>query len=67
MRALLGVLGIAAVVLALVYFTMPADRLPLPDVLGHDPSLHVTHVKHGIAALVVGLGCLFLAWRQSPS
>jgi len=67
MRALLGILGIVGIVLAALYFTMPADQLPLPGILGHDPGLHAVHMKHGAAALVVGLVCLFLAWRQSPS
>jgi hypothetical protein len=67
MRALLGILGIVGIVLAALYFTMPADQLPLPGILGHDPGLHAVHMKHGAAALVVGLVCLFLAWRQSAS
>jgi len=67
MRAFLGILGIVAVALAIVYFTMPADTLPLPALLGRDPGLHVIHFKHGLVALVVGLVCLFLAWRQSSA
>jgi len=67
MRPLLGIVGIVGIALAAVYFTMPADRLPLPNFLGHDPALHVVHFKHGAVALVVGLVCLFLAWRQSPA
>jgi len=67
MRVLLGILGIVGIVLAAIYFTMPADQLPLPDFLGHNPGLHVVHFKHGIVALLVGLVCLFLARRQSAA
>lgn len=67
MRAVLGILGIVAIALAIAYFTVPADSLPLPALLGHDPGLHVVHFKHGIVALVVGLLCLFLAWRRSSA
>ena len=66
MRALLAVLGIAGIALAAIYLTVPADRLPLPNALGHDPALHVVHFKHGVVALVLGAACLFLAWRTPP-
>ena len=67
MRALLGILGVAFLALAALYFAVPADQLPLPDALGHDPGLHATHFKHGVGALVVGLVCLVVAWRSSKA
>jgi hypothetical protein len=67
MRALLRIVGVAGIALAAIYFTVPADRLPLPDALGHDATLHTMHVKHAIVALVVGLVCLFASWRRSPA
>jgi hypothetical protein len=44
-----------------VYFAEPAKSLPsfFP---GHDVHSSTTHVKHGIAALLLGLGCFVLAW-----
>jgi hypothetical protein len=66
-RALLAlavVAGIVLVVIAGVYWAEPAKSLPsfFP---GHDATSSTHHVKHGIAAFVVGLGCFALAWFQS--
>jgi hypothetical protein len=54
------------VVAALVYFTVPADQLPafLP---GHDASMTKPHSKHGIAAILLALGCVVFAWFQGGS
>jgi UDP-N-acetylmuramyl pentapeptide phosphotransferase/UDP-N-acetylglucosamine-1-phosphate transferase len=55
------VLGIALIVVAAIYWAEPAGSLPsfFP---GHaDGSVH-HHVKHGIAAFLVGLACLAFAW-----
>ena len=56
--------GIALLVVAGVYFADTAKALPsfFP---GHDASSTTHHTKHGIAALVVGLGCFVFAWFQS--
>ncbi|HEV7461716.1 MAG TPA: hypothetical protein VGN78_14350 [Solirubrobacteraceae bacterium] len=53
--------GIVLIVIAIVYFAEPAKSLPsfFP---GHDVHSSTTHVKHGIAALLLGLGCFVLAW-----
>jgi hypothetical protein len=67
MKFLLMLAGLVAVALAMVYFTIPADSLPLPDALGHQVGSQTIHIKHGIAALVVGVACLVLAWRKSTS
>jgi hypothetical protein len=58
------VVGVVLLVIAVVYWIEPAKSLPsfFP---GHDSSSSTHHVKHGIAALVVGIGCFALAWFQS--
>jgi uncharacterized membrane protein HdeD (DUF308 family) len=62
MLALLAVVvGILLIVVAAVYFAEPAKSLPsfFP---GHTAGSNHHHVKHGIAALLVGLACLVFAW-----
>jgi hypothetical protein len=56
-------LGIALIVVAAIYWAEPASSLPgfFP---GHEHSTH-HHVKHGVAALVVGLALLAFAWFQT--
>jgi hypothetical protein len=58
------VLGIALIVVAVIYWVEPAKSLPsfFP---GHESGSTHHHVKHGIAALIVGLALLALAWFQS--
>jgi UDP-N-acetylmuramyl pentapeptide phosphotransferase/UDP-N-acetylglucosamine-1-phosphate transferase len=55
------VLGIALIVVAVVYWAEPAGSLPsfFP---GHEAGSSHHHVKHGIAAFLVGLACLAFAW-----
>ena len=67
MKVFLAIVGIVALALALVYFTMPAASLPLPDALGHQAGSQTIHVKHGVAALVVAIVCFLLAWRGSSA
>jgi hypothetical protein len=57
-------LGIVLLVVAVVYFAESAKSLPsfFP---GHEAGSSHVHVKHGIAALVLGLGCLVFAWFQT--
>jgi hypothetical protein len=59
-----GIAGIALVAIAIVYFAEPAKSLPgwLP---GHEAGSAHHHVKHGIAALMLGLGAFVLAWFQT--
>ena len=59
--ALLIVVGLVLIAVAVVYFAQPADKLPafFPGHSAHDAH---PHVKHGIAALVVGLIALLGAW-----
>jgi hypothetical protein len=58
------VLAVALLAVAVVYWVEPARSLPsfFP---GHQAGSAHHHVKHGIAALVVGLGCLIFAWFQT--
>jgi hypothetical protein len=62
--AVLAVLGLLLIVVAVIYFAEPADKLPafFP---GHAAHVTRAHVKHGVAALVVGLVALAGAWFSS--
>src|SRR5205807_3708091 len=55
------VIGIALIVVAAIYWAEPARSLPsfFP---GHEKGSSHHHVKHGIAAFLVGLACLAFAW-----
>ena len=54
MKLLLTLLGVVLLVIAGVYFLMPADQLPgfLP---GHEAGVMRVHTKHGVVAGVAGL------------
>lgn len=58
------VVGLLLIAIAVVYWIEPAKSLPgfFP---GHEKGSTHHHVKHGIAALVLGLALLVLAWFQS--
>jgi hypothetical protein len=58
------VLGLLFLVLAVVYWVDSAGSLPsfLP---GHEAGSAHHHIKHGIAAFVVALGCFVFAWFQT--
>jgi len=62
--ALAVVLGIALVAIAAVYWAEPARSLP-GSFPGHQAGTAHHHVKHGIAAFLVGLACLVFAWFRS--
>jgi hypothetical protein len=55
------VLGIVLIAVAVVYWVEPAKSLPsfFP---GHLAGSAHHHVKHGIAAFLVGVACLVFAW-----
>jgi hypothetical protein len=55
------VVGVLLIVVGIVYFVEPASSLPsfFP---GHQAGSSHHHVKHGIAAVLVGLACLVFAW-----
>ena len=56
--------GVAFVAIAIIYFAEPAKSLPawLP---GHTAGSVHHHVKHGIAALMLGVGAFVFAWFQT--
>ena len=60
----LVLIGVLLIAVAVVYWAEPAKSLPsfFP---GHSAGSATHHVKHGIAALVVALGCFAFAWFQS--
>ena len=61
---LAAAVGIALIVVGIVYFAEPASGLPsfFP---GHEAGSSHHHVKHGVAAVVVGLAALAFAWFVS--
>ena len=58
------VLGVVLLIVAVVYWVDSADALPsfFP---GHAVGSSHHHVKHGIAAAIVALGCFTFAWFQT--
>jgi uncharacterized membrane protein HdeD (DUF308 family) len=58
------VVGIVLIVIAIVYWVEPAKSLPgfFP---GQEAGSNHHHVKHGIAAFLVGLACLAFAWFKT--
>ncbi len=58
------VLGVVLIVIAVIYWVEPASSLPsfFP---GHQAGSSHHHVKHGIAAFLVGLACFAFAWFQT--
>ena len=58
------VVGLLLLVVAVIYFADSASALPsfFP---GHQAGSAHHHVKHGIAAALLGLACLVFAWFQT--
>jgi uncharacterized membrane-anchored protein YitT (DUF2179 family) len=58
------VVGIALIAVGIVYWVEPAKSLPsfFP---GHEAGSGHHHVKHGIAAFLVGVALLVFAWFQT--
>ena len=54
MKLVLTLLGVVLLVVAAVYFLVPADQLPdfFP---GHETGVARVHMKHGIVAGVIGI------------
>ena len=54
MKLVLTLLGVVLLVIAAVYFLVPADQLPgfFP---GYEAGMNKVHVKHGILSGVLGL------------
>ncbi len=61
MKAAAYLLGALLIVVAIVYFAVPAESLPsfFP---GHDPGMTRVRLKHGIASGVVGVVLLVVGW-----
>ena len=61
MKLVLTLIGIALIVVAVVYFLMPADQLPgfFP---GHESGLARIRLKHGLLSGAVGLVLLAVGW-----
>jgi hypothetical protein len=58
------IVGLVLIVVAIVYWAEPAKSLPgfFP---GHEAGSTHHHVKHGIAAFLLGVACLVFAWFRS--
>jgi hypothetical protein len=67
MKAALIVLALLLLVVAVVYFVVPAGSLPtfFP---GFEPGSPRVHIKHGIVAVVVAIILLGAGWfaQRSP-
>jgi hypothetical protein len=55
------ILAIVFIAIAVFYFVTPADKLP-HSFPGYVANSSKVHLKHGLAALIVGLGFAILAW-----
>jgi hypothetical protein len=58
------IVGLLFVALAALYWAEPAKSLP-SFVPGHQAGSGHHHVKHGIAAFLLGLACFVFAWFQT--
>ena len=58
------VLGVVLLALAILYWVEPASSLP-SFIPGHQAGSGHHHIKHGIAAALIGLACLVFAWFQT--
>jgi len=60
----IGTIALLCLVLAVVYWTVPAGSLPtyLP---GYEPGVVAVHFKHGLAALIVGIALLIFVWFKT--
>jgi uncharacterized membrane protein YccC len=67
LAVLAAVLGIALLVVGVIYIALNEHQIPsfFPGHVSHPSSHH--HVKHGLAAILLGLACLAFAWfRTGP-
>ena len=62
--ALLVIVGIALIVVSVLYLSQPANQLPsfFP---GHQAGSSHHHAKHGVAALILGILALLGAWMSA--
>ena len=64
------VLGIVFIALAVYYWVTPADKVPhiiSNTISGYHPGDKSVNFKHGLAAIILGIGCGILAWFTSGS
>jgi hypothetical protein len=61
MKAITTILGVVFLIIAAMYFLVPADSLPtfFP---GHETGLMRIHAKHGMLAGAIGIVLLGLSW-----
>jgi hypothetical protein len=61
MKLIAMLLGLALLIVAVLYFMLPADQLPgfFP---GHEAGVAKVHLKHGVVAGVIGLALLAAGW-----
>jgi len=67
LAALAGLVGLALIAVGVIYIALNEHDIPsfFPGHVSHPASHH--HVKHGIAAILLGLACLAFAWfRTGP-
>jgi hypothetical protein len=67
LAALAAIVGVALIVVGVIYIAFNEHDIPsfFPGHVSHPASHH--HVKHGIAAILLGLACLAFAWfRTGP-
>ena len=66
MKLVCYLLGVLLIIVAVVYFVLPADQLPgfMP---GHESGLTRIRTKHGIAAGAVGVVLLAVGWWMGRS
>ncbi|HWJ33447.1 MAG TPA: hypothetical protein VNR59_14020 [Gaiellaceae bacterium] len=72
LAALAALVGLGLIVVGVIYIALNEHDIPsfFPGHVSHPASHH--HVKHGIAAILLGLACLAFAWfrtgpRQRPA
>ena len=67
LAALAAILGFVLIAVGVIYIAFDEHDIPsfFPGHVSHPASHH--HVKHGIAAILLGLACLAFAWfRTGP-
>jgi uncharacterized membrane protein HdeD (DUF308 family) len=67
LAALAALAGVALIAVGVIYIALNEHDIPsfFPGHVSHPASHH--HVKHGIAAILLGLACLAFAWfRTGP-
>ncbi|MGH3073731.1 MAG: hypothetical protein ACRDQC_02320 [Gaiellales bacterium] len=57
--------GVILIIVAAIYWIEPAKSLPFPNFLGHEAGVTTHHIKHGIAAFLLGIACFIFAWFRS--